>query len=95
MVVISGEHKGQQGTVMSVNRDTNRAVVEEVNMISKHTRPSAKHPEGGIIKVAAPIHISNLMLLTPKNGTATRVGRKADEAGKIVRYSKKTGEILK
>jgi large subunit ribosomal protein L24 len=93
VVVISGEHKGQQGTIMSIDREKYRAVVEGVNMISKHTRPSAKHPEGGIIKVAAPMNISNLMLLTPKNGTATRVGRKMED-GKIVRYSKKTGEIL-
>lgn len=96
VVVISGEHKGQQGTVMSVDREKNRAVVEDVNMISKHTKPSAKYPEGGIIKVAAPIHVSNLMLLSPKSGTATRVGRKIDEStGKIVRIAKKTGEILK
>lgn len=96
VVVISGEHKGQQGTVMSVDREKNRAVVEDVNMISKHTKPSAKFPEGGIIKTAAPINISNLMLLSPKSGTASRVGRQKDETtGKLVRVVKKTGEILK
>ncbi len=94
VVVISGEHKGQQGIILSVDREKNRATVEGVNMISRHTKPSAQFPDGGIIKKEAPIHISNLMLLTPKNGTASRVGRKVED-GKIVRYAKKTGEILK
>lgn len=94
VVVISGEHKGQQGIILSVDREKNRAIVEGVNMISRHTKPSAQFPDGGIIKKEAPIHISNLMLLTPKNGTASRVGRKVED-GKIVRYAKKTGEILK
>lgn len=94
VVVISGEHKGKQGVVMSVDRTRNRAVVEGVNKISRHTKPSTQFPDGGIIKKEAPLHISNLMLLTPKNGTATRVGRKVED-GKIVRYAKKTGEILK
>lgn len=94
VVVISGEHKGQQGVILSVDREKNRATVEGVNMISRHTKPSAQFPDGGIIKKEAPIHISNLMLLTPKNGTASRVGRKIED-GKIVRYAKKTGEILK
>lgn len=94
VVVISGEHKGQQGVILSVDREKNRATVEGVNMISRHTKPSAQFPDGGIIKKEAPIHISNLMLLTPKNGIASRVGRKVED-GKIVRYAKKTGEILK
>jgi large subunit ribosomal protein L24 len=94
VVVISGENKGQQGVILSVDRVKTRAVVEGVNMISKHTKPSAKFPDGGIIKKEAPLHVSNLMLLSPKNGTASRVGRKLEE-GKIVRYVKKTGEILK
>jgi large subunit ribosomal protein L24 len=94
VVVISGENKGQQGVILSVDRAKTRAVVEGVNMISKHTKPSAKFPDGGIIKKEAPLHVSNLMLLSPKNGTASRVGRKSEE-GKIVRYVKKTGEILK
>jgi large subunit ribosomal protein L24 len=94
VVVISGEHKGQQGVILSVDREKKRATVEGVNMISRHTKPSAQFPDGGIIKKEAPIHISNLMLLTPKNGTASRVGRKIED-GKIVRYAKKTGEILK
>jgi large subunit ribosomal protein L24 len=96
VMVISGEHKGRQGTVMTVDKEKNRAIVEGVNMISKHTRPSAKNPQGGIVKVEAPVHISNLMLVSPKNGTPSRVGRKVDEAtGKIVRVVKKTDEILK
>ena len=94
VVVISGENKGQQGVILSVDRAKTRAVVEGVNMISKHTKPSAKFPDGGIIKKEAPLHVSNLMLLSPKNATASRVGRKLEE-GKIVRYVKKTGEILK
>ncbi len=94
VVVISGEHKGRQGVILSVDREKNRATVEGVNMISRHTKPSAQFPDGGIIKKEAPIHISNLMLLTPKNGAASRVGRKVED-GKIVRYAKKTGEILK
>jgi large subunit ribosomal protein L24 len=94
VVVISGEHKGKQGVILSVDREKMRAIVEGVNMISRHTKPSAQFPDGGIIKKEAPLHISNLMLLTPKNGTASRVGRKLEE-GKLVRYAKKTGEILK
>lgn len=94
VVVISGEHKGQQGIILSVDREKNRAIIEGVNMISRHTKPSTQFPDGGIIKKEAPIHISNLMLLTPKNGTPSRVGRKVED-GKIVRYAKKTGEILK
>lgn len=95
-MVISGEHKGQQGTVMTVDIEKNRAIIEGVNMVSKHTRPSAKNTQGGIVKVEAPVHISNLMLVSPKNGTPSRVGRKRDEAsGKLVRFVKKTGEILK
>lgn len=94
VVVISGEHKGQQGVILSVDREKNRATVEGVNMMSRHTKPSAQFPDGGIIKKEAPLHLSNLMLLAPKNGTASRVGRKVEE-GKIVRYAKKTGEILK
>lgn len=96
VVVISGEHKGKQGEVKSVSREKMRAVVDGVNKIKRHTKPSAKFPEGGIIEKEAPIHISNLMLLSPKGGKATRVGRKKDETtGKLVRYSKKTAEILK
>lgn len=95
VIVIAGEHKKAKGEVKSVDRVKMRAIVDGVNMVKKHTKPSAKHPEGGIIEKEAPIHISNLMLVNSK-GEATRVGRKKDEAsGKIVRYSKKNGETIK
>ena len=80
---------------MSVDPKSQRAIVEGVRIISKHTRPNAEHPQGGIIKQEAPIHISNLMVVD-KSGKPTRVGRKKDEkTGKSIRYSKKTGEIIK
>ena len=75
--------------------DDERAIVEGVNMISKHTKPNAKNPQGGIVKQEAPIHISNLQPIDPKSGKATRVGRKADVEGKLVRYAKKSGEEIK
>ena len=92
--VLSGNDKGKQGKVMSVDTEKNRAIVEGVRIVSKHTRPNAEHPQGGIIKQEAPIHISNLMVVG-KDGKPTRIGRKKDENGKSVRYSKKTGEIIK
>lgn len=92
--VLSGNDKGKQGKVMSVDTEKNRAVVEGVRIVSKHTRPNAEHPQGGIIKQEAPIHISNLMVVG-NDGKPTRIGRKKDENGKSVRYSKKTGEIIK
>ena len=92
--VLSGNDKGKQGKVMSVDPEKNRAIVEGVRIISKHTRPNAEHPQGGIIKQEAPIHISNLMVVG-NDGKPTRIGRKKDENGKSVRYSKKTGEIIK
>ena len=73
----------------------NRAVVEGVNMVSKHTKPSAKNPQGGIVKQEAPIHISNLNVVDPKTGKATRIGRKMSSEGTLVRYSKKSGEEIK
>jgi len=92
--VISGDSKGSQGKVLMVDRDKYRALVEGVNLVSKHTKANAKNPQGGIIKKEAPIHISNLMLLDSK-GNATRVGRKLSDNGKLVRYSKKSGEEIK
>jgi large subunit ribosomal protein L24 len=91
----SGEHKGQKGRVLEVDRDKNRVFVEGINMISKHTKPNAKSPNGGIIKKEASIHISNVMLLDPTSGTPTRMGRKIGDKGKLVRYSKKSGEEIK
>ena len=73
----------------------NKAIVEGVNMVSKHTKPNAKAPQGGIVKKEAPIHLSNLNVLDPKTKTATRIGRRMNEEGKLVRYSKKSGEEIK
>jgi large subunit ribosomal protein L24 len=92
--VIAGESKGQQGKVLEVIVDDRRAIVERVNMSSKHTKPNAKNTTGGIVKKEAPVHISNLMLIDPKSGKPTRVGRK-EENGKLVRYAKKSGEVIK
>ncbi len=93
--VNSGENRGQQGKVLEVLTEKNRAIVEGVNLVSKHAKPSAKNPQGGIIKQEAPIHISNLQPLDPKSGTPTRIGRRMGEDGKLVRYSKKSGEEIK
>lgn len=92
VVVIAGEFKGKEGKIISVDRDKNRAKVEGLNIIKKHSKPSAKHPQGGIIEEEAGIHISNLMLVV--GGKATRIGRKKD-GDKTVRYSKKTQEVIK
>ncbi|MFP4621370.1 MAG: 50S ribosomal protein L24 [Bacteroidales bacterium] len=93
--VNTGEYKGQQGRVLEVYPENRRALVEGVNMVSKHTRPSNDNPQGGIIKKEAPIDISNLMLVDPSTGEPTRIGRKPDENNKLVRYSKKSGEEIK
>jgi large subunit ribosomal protein L24 len=91
--VLSGEANGQEGTVLSIDRKKMRATVEGVNMIKKHQKPSAANPEGGIIEMPGGIHISNLMVV--HNGVATRIGRKLNKDGKLVRYSKKSGEEIK
>jgi large subunit ribosomal protein L24 len=93
--VIAGDSKGQQGKVTEVVIAKNRAVVEGINMVSKHTKPNAANPNGGIVKKEAAIHISNLALVDPKTGEATRVGRKKNDAGKLVRVAKKSGEEIK
>ncbi len=90
VIVNSGNDKGKKGRVISINRDNHRAIVEGVNMISKHTKPNAKFPEGGIIKKEAAVHISNLNVVCPQTGKPTRVGRKKNDNGKLVRYSKKS-----
>jgi len=91
----SGEDKGKTGRVLEVLVDKNRAVVEGVNIVSKHTKPNAQNPNGGIEKKEASVHLSKLNPVDPKTGKPTRVGRKIDNKGKSVRYAKKSGEVIK
>ena len=93
--VLAGEDKGKTGVVTKVFIEKKRAIVEGVNMVSKSQKPNAKNPQGGIVKMEAPIHISNLNVVDPKTGEATRIGRKLNENGKLVRYAKKSGEEIK
>jgi large subunit ribosomal protein L24 len=98
--IIAGNYRStadkvNQGKVLEVLLDKSRVVVEGINMVTKHQKPSAGKPEGGIKKTEASIHISNVMLVDPASGKATRVGRKLDEKGKLQRYAKKTGEFIK
>jgi len=95
VAVIAGESKGQKGRVLVVDRDKDRAIVEGVNLVSKHTKPNSKSPKGGILKKEAPIHVSNVMVLDPASGKPTRVGRRLNDKNKLVRYSKKSGEEIK
>jgi large subunit ribosomal protein L24 len=93
--VIAGDDKGKSGKVLEVFLDRNRAIVEGINIVTKHQKPSAGKPEGGIKKTEATIHVSNLMLIDPASGKPTRVGRKLNEKGKLQRFAKKTGELIK
>ena len=100
VMVIAGNYKStpakiNSGKVLEVFLDKNRAIVEGLNLVTKHQKPTAGKPEGGIKKVEASIHISNLKLIDPATGKGTRVGRKANAEGKLQRYSKKTGEFIK
>ena len=95
VVVIAGNSKGQEGKVLQVDREKGRAIVEGVNLVSKHTKPNAANPQGGIVKQEASINISNLMIKDPASGKPTRIGRRLNEEGKLVRYSKKSGEEIK
>lgn len=95
VAVIAGDSKGQSGKVLEIIVDKNRAIVEGVNMVSKHAKPNAKNPNGGIVKQEASIHLSNLLPLDPKSNKPTRVGRKKDKSGKTVRFAKSSGEIIK
>ena len=90
--VITGSHKGTEGTVLSVSRETNKAIVEGVNLVKKHNKPNAQNPQGGITEKEAPIHISNLSLLTSE-GKTTRVGYRMEDGNKV-RFSKKTDEVI-
>ncbi|OQD42215.1 50S ribosomal protein L24 [Croceivirga radicis] len=91
VIVVAGDHKGSEGKVQSVDSEKNKAIVEGVNLVKKHEKPSAQNPQGGIVEKEAPIHISNLALV--ENGSAVRVGYTVKD-GKKVRVSKKTGEII-
>jgi large subunit ribosomal protein L24 len=91
--VMSGESKGQSGKVLSIDRKKNRAIIEGVNVIKKHVKPSAANPQGGIVEQEAGVHVSNILILA--DGQPTRIGRREDANGKLVRYSKKTGEEIK
>jgi large subunit ribosomal protein L24 len=95
VMVIAGNYKGKTGRVLSVLRKDYKAIVEGVNIVSKHTKPNQKHPDGGIIKKEAPVQISNLMLVDPKTSQPTRIGRRLNDNGELVRYSKKSGEDIK
>ena len=94
VMVISGASKGKKGRVLEVIIKTNRAIIEGLNIVKRHTKPNAQHPNGGIIEKEAPIHISNLKVID-NAGNAPRIGRRLDEKGKLVRYSKKSGEVIK
>lgn len=94
-MIIAGDSRGQQGKVLAINTEKFSAIVEGVNLVSKHTKPNAKSPQGGIVKKEAPVDISNLMVVD-NTGKPTRIGRKLDsKAEKMVRYSKKSGEVIK
>ena len=92
--IIAGNDKGKTGKVLEVNRTKGRAIIEGANMITKHVKPTAESPEGGIQQTEASIHISNLMVVDPSSGDATRIGRKENADGKLQRYSKKSGEFI-
>jgi large subunit ribosomal protein L24 len=93
--ILAGNDKGKKGKVLEVYPKKDRALVEGVNLIKKHTKPNAQHTKGGIIKMEAPIHLSNLMLVDPSTGEPTRVGRRLDDNDKLVRFAKKSKEDIK
>ena len=95
VIVLAGDDKGRKGKVLKVLVTKQRALVEGVNMVSKSMKPSAKNPQGGIVKQEAPIHVSNLSLIDPKSGKTTRIGMKITDDGKKVRVAKKSGEGIK
>ena len=94
VLVTAGDHKGSEGKILRVLKDKNKAIVEGINLVKKHQKPSAASPQGGISEMEAPIHISNLSLKDPKSGQATRVGFKM-EGDKKVRFAKKSNQALK
>jgi large subunit ribosomal protein L24 len=92
--VIAGDERGKTGRITSVLTDKNKVVVEGLNLVTKHTKPSAKNPQGGISKVEAPIHASNVSIVDPKTGEKVKTANRKNSAGKTERYSKKTGEVI-
>lgn len=92
--VVAGEHKSKEGAVLAVDRKKDRIIIEGVNVVSRHIKPSATNPQGGVTEKEAGIHISNVMVID-NQGNATRVGRRRGENGKLVRYSKKSNEEIK
>ncbi|MBI4645237.1 MAG: 50S ribosomal protein L24 [Bacteroidia bacterium] len=95
VAIITGDFKGRQGKVLNVLRKKNKAIVEGINIITKHSKPTKAHPKGGLLKKEAPVHISNLLLIDPSSGKPTRIGHKLNDKGKVVRYAKKSGEEIK
>ncbi|MFA5849284.1 MAG: 50S ribosomal protein L24 [Bacteroidetes bacterium GWF2_40_14] len=93
--VNAGNDRGKTGKVLEVITEKDRAIVEGINMVSKHTKPNAKQPQGGIVKQEAGIHVSNLQVVDPVKGGPTRIGRRMNDKGKLVRYAKKSGEEIK
>lgn len=93
--VNAGDDRGKTGKVLEVLTEKSRAIVEGINLVSKHTKPNAKHPQGGIIKQEAGVHLSNLQVVDPVKGGPTRIGRRLNDKQKLVRYSKKSGEEIK
>ena len=91
--VIAGDHKGSEGKILKLFTHKDKAIVEGVNLVKRHTKPNAQNPQGGIVEKESSIHISNIMIVS--DGDATRIGRKANDKGKMVRYSKKTGKEIK
>lgn len=94
VLVIAGNEKGKKGKVLKMLTEKQRVIVEGLNIVKKHIKPSAQNPQGGIVEKEAGIHLSNLMLIDPKTGEPTRIGRKLNEKGKLQRYSKKTKEFI-
>ena len=93
--VLAGEDRGKEGRVLKVLVQKQKALVEGINMVTKATKPNAQHPQGGLIKMEAPVHISNLSLIDPKSGKPTRISCRRNEKGELVRISKKSGEEIK
>ncbi|MHC2993195.1 50S ribosomal protein L24 [Pontibacter sp. HJ8] len=92
--VIAGDERGKTGRVTAVNIEKQKVTIEGLNLVTKHSKPSAKNPQGGITKVEAPIHASNVAFVDPKTGKTTKVGSRKNSEGKSERYSKKTGEVI-